>query len=308
MSPGGPVAVLAGGTGGAMLARGLLDVVGDGLTVIANTGDDIEIYGAYVSPDPDLVTFWLADRIDERGWGLDGDSFAVMDGLRELGREIWFHLGDRDLAIGLERARRLADGARLTEAHGEIVTALGVPARVLPMADRPVRTRVLAGDRWWPLQEFMIRRRGEGPVQDVLFRQAAAARPTPEVLAALAGARAIIVGPSNPVISIGPILAVPGMRDAIRSAGVPVVAVSPIVGGRVLKGPTAACLQWAGQPASAAGVAAYYGELIDGIVCDEDGVGAAPHHKTDLRLGDPAARRRVAEETLAFAERLASTV
>src|ERR687887_1780484 len=134
------VVVLAGGTGGAKLARGMLDVVGDDLVVVANTGDDIEIYGAHVSPDPDLVTFWLADRIDERGWGLRGDTFHVMDGLRELGDDVWFNLGDRDLALCLRRARRLAEGARLTEAIDEARRALGVPARVLPMADEPVRT------------------------------------------------------------------------------------------------------------------------------------------------------------------------
>jgi LPPG:FO 2-phospho-L-lactate transferase len=304
MSSSGPVVVLAGGTGGAKLARGLLDVAGEDLTVIANTGDDIEIYEAYVSPDPDLITFWLSDRIDARGWGLDGDTFAVMNALRELGREIWFHLGDRDLAIGLQRARRLAEGARLTEAQAEIVAALGVGARVLPMSDQPVRTRVLAADAWWPLQEFMIRRRGEGPVGDVIFRHAAAARPTAEVLAALSSARAIIIGPSNPIISIGPILAVAGMRQAVRAAAAPVVAVSPIVGGQVLKGPTAACLAWAGHPVSGAGVAGHYGNLIDGLVCDEAVPGVA-HHLTDLRLDDPAARRRVAEETLAFAAQLA---
>ena len=138
-----PVVVLAGGTGGAKLARGMLDVVGaDELVVIANTGDDIEIYGAYVSPDPDLVSFWLADRIDERGWGLAGDTFNVMAGLRELGHDIWFNLGDRDLAIGLERQRRLRDGARLTETLHELGASLGLRARVVPMSDQPVRTRV----------------------------------------------------------------------------------------------------------------------------------------------------------------------
>ena len=182
MSSTGPVVVLAGGTGGAKLARGMLDVVGgDDLVVVANTGDDIEIYGAHVSPDPDLVAFWLADRIDERGWGLAGDTFAVMDGLRALGVDVWFNLGDRDLAIGLERARALDDGARLTEAHARICAALGIGARVLPMSDRPVRTRVMADGSWWSLQEFLIRRRGEGPVQDVDFRHVRAAAPTPEV-------------------------------------------------------------------------------------------------------------------------------
>src|ERR687884_1659630 len=138
------VVLLAGGTGGAKLARGLLDEVGAGLTVIANTGDDLEMYGGYVSPDPDLVTFWLADRIDERGWGLRGDTFHVMDGLRELGDDVWFNLGDRDLAVCLRRARRLAEGATLTQAVDEARRALGVAARVLPPTDDPLRTWVRA--------------------------------------------------------------------------------------------------------------------------------------------------------------------
>ena len=295
------VVVLAGGTGGAKLARGMLDVVGaERLTVVANTGDDVEIYGAHVSPDPDLVTFWLADRIDERGWGLDGDTFNVMDGLRELGVDVWFNLGDRDLALGIERARMLDSGVRLTEAHAALTKQLGVGARVLPMSDRPVRTRVLANGTWWPLQEFMIKRRGEGPIQDVVFAPARAATPTPEVCAALAAARAIVLGPSNPVISIGPILAVDGLAQAIRESEAPVVAVSPLVGGRVVKGPTEACLRWAGQPVSSAGVAAIYAGLIDGLVADEPASGVTTL-QTDVMMGDAESRRRVAEATLQFA-------
>ena len=139
-----PIVVLAGGTGGAKLARGMLDVVGSDLVVVANTADDVEVHGAYVSPDPDLITFWLADEIDRRGWGLRGDSFAVMGALRKLGEDVWFNLGDRDLAIGLRRARRLAEGARPTEVAAELAEAFGVEARVLPMSDAPVRTRVRA--------------------------------------------------------------------------------------------------------------------------------------------------------------------
>lgn len=299
-----PVVVLAGGTGAAKLARGMLDIVGEELVVIANTGDDIEIHGAYVSPDPDLVTFWLADRIDERGWGLRGDTFAVMDGLRELGVDVWFALGDRDLAIGLDRARALDDGARLTDAQTRIATALGVRAAVLPMSDQPVRTRVLTDERWWPLQEFMIRGRGEGPVRDVVFRAARAASPTPEVLDALARARAIVIGPSNPVISIGPILAVPGIVEAIRESPAPVVAVSPLVRGAVLKGPTAACLSWAGHSLDSAGVAAAYADLIDGLVADER-TDAVVTLETDVLLDTPEHRRAVAEATLRFARALA---
>ena len=289
----GPVVVLAGGTGGAKLARGMQDEVGDDLVVIANTGDDVEIHGGHVSPDPDLVTFWLADRIDDRGWGLRGDTFAVMDGLRELGEDVWFNLGDRDLALCLRRARRLAEGARLTEAIDEARVALGVPARVLPMTDDPVRTQVRAEGRWWPFQQFMIRRGGEGPVEGVELRGADDARATPEALEAIAGARAIVIGPSNPVISIGPILAVPGIRDAVLAAPAPVVAVSPLVRGQVLKGPTDAFMAFAGHALDSDGVVAHYAGLLDGLVADEraDGV---PTLETDVEMPDAAARRRVA--------------
>jgi len=297
------VVVLAGGTGGAKLARGMLDVAGEGLTVIANTADDIEIYGAYVSPDPDLVTFWLADRIDERGWGLRDDTFAVMDGLRDLGVDVWFALGDRDLAIGIERARRLAEGARLTETLAELGAALGVSARVLPMSDEPVRTWVRANAEWLPFQEFMIRAGAEGPVQETQLRGIGDALPCAEALAAIAAARAIIIGPSNPVISIGPILTVPEMRQALLDSSAPIVAVSPIVGGAVLKGPTAAFMRWAGHDASTEAIAACYAGLIDGLVADEP-VDGLPVLQTDTLMSDAAGRRRVAAEALAFAEGL----
>jgi LPPG:FO 2-phospho-L-lactate transferase len=297
----GPVVILAGGTGGAKLARGMLDAVGgENLAVIANTGDDIEIYGGYVSPDPDLVTFWLADRIDSRGWGLEGDTFQVMDGLRELGIEVWFNLGDRDLAICLERARRLQSGERLTEAQQALASALGVTARVLPMADQPVRTRVQADQEWWSLQEFLIRRQGQVDVQDVDFRGRGAARPTPEVLAAIADARAIIIGPSNPVISIGPILAVPGMSEAIVASSAPTVAVSPIVGGAIVKGPTESFMRWRGQSLDAAGIANVYAPLLDGVVADEPSA-LLPALETSTLMNDAESRRTLAEQTLRFA-------
>ena len=300
------VVVLAGGTGGAKLARGMLDVVGEELVVVANTADDIEIYNAHVSPDPDLVTYWLADRIDARGYGLRDDTFAVMDGLRELGAEVWFNLGDRDLAVCLRRAERLAAGARLTDALDELGRSLGVGARVLPMSDAPVRTRVRAGGRWWPFQEFMIKRRGEGPVEGVELAGVQAATPPPEVLDAIASARAVIVGPSNPVISIGPILAVPGVRDALAAASAPVVAVSPIVDGEVLKGPTAAFLAWAGQTMDAAGIAATYRGVVDGVVTDEeDAELPVASLITPTLMTDAASRERVARETLGFALALA---
>ncbi len=295
-----PVVVLAGGTGGAKLARGMQDVVGEDLVVVANTADDVEIYGAYVSPDPDLTTFWLAGQIDERGWGLEGDTFAVMDGLRELGREVWFNLGDRDLAIGLERAERMAAGETLTETLAALGAALGIAGRVLPMSDDAVRTRVRAHGRDWPFQEFMIKAGGAGPIDDVTFDGAAQARPTAQVLDAVASARAIIIGPSNPVISIGPIFALPGMREALAEATAPVVAVSPLVGGKVLKGPTEPFLDWAGQPLSSDGIAAVYAGVIDGLLADSP-TDRVASREADVLMSDADGRRRVAEESLQFA-------
>jgi len=300
------VVVLAGGTGGAKLARGMLDVASDALTVIANPGDDVEIYGAYVSPDPDLVTFWLADVIDERGWGLRGDTFHVMEALRELGDDVWFNLGDRDLAWCVRRARRLAEGATVTQALAEGTAALGVRARVLPATDAPVRTAVLTDGTWRAFQEFMVRERAAGPVEGVEFRGAEAARPSDEVLAALEAAEAIVIGPSNPVASIAPMLAIGGLREALRAAAAPVVAVSPFVGGQVVKGPTEPFLQWAGVTTDASGVAAYYGDLLDGLVCDEEGVDAAvPALVTTTLMDGARERERVARETLRFARALA---
>jgi LPPG:FO 2-phospho-L-lactate transferase len=305
-APDGDVVVLAGGTGGAKLARGMADAIDspEHLTVIANTGDDIEIYGAHVSPDPDLVSFWLADTIDERGWGLRDDTFAVMDALRALGVQVWFNLGDRDLAWCLERARMLADdGLSPTVALARLNAAIGVRACVLPMSDDPVRTWVRSGAGWCSFQEFMIRERAEGIVEGLEFRGAEQAIPTERVLAAIARARAIVIGPSNPLASIAPILAVPGIREALSAATAPVVAVSPVVGGEILKGPTAAFMAFAALECNADGVADFYGELLDGIVADEN-VARLPTLQIDTRMDDASARARVARQTLDFAEAL----
>ncbi len=297
--------MLAGGTGGAKLARGMLDVVGpERLTVIANTGDDIEIYGGHVSPDPDLVSFWLADRIDARGWGLAGDTFTVMETLRLLGDEIWFNLGDQDLAIALGRARALAQGRTLTDAHRELNAWLGVRVPVLPMSDRPVRTRVLADGRWWTLQEFLIRAQGAGEVQDVLFRGAREAGTTPAVLAAIAAAEVIVIGPSNPVISIGPMLAIDQLREALIASRAPVVAVSPIVAGEVLKGPTASFMAHRGVEPSARGLAELYGGVSDALVTDEALRLALPTLQTNLLMDAAEGRARLARDTLEFAKSL----
>jgi LPPG:FO 2-phospho-L-lactate transferase len=194
----------------------------------------------------------------------------------------------------------LDEGARLTEAQAAITSALQVPARVLPMTDQPVRTRVMANDRWWPFQEFMIKLAGRADVQDVDFRGLRAAPPTPEVLEAIATARAIVIGPSNPVISIGPILGLEGLRAALRDSPAPVVAVSPLVHGTVVKGPTDAFMQWSQQPLNSTGIAAGYADVIDGLVADGP-TDSLPVLETDVLMDTAQARRRVADQTLRFA-------
>jgi LPPG:FO 2-phospho-L-lactate transferase len=296
------VVLLSGGTGGAKLARGLLDVCEE-LTVVANTGDDVEVHGVHVSPDPDLVTYWLADAIDPRGWGLRGDTSAVMDALRAAGQPAWFHLGDRDLAMCLVRTAELRAGRRLTEAHGAVAAAMGVEARVLPMSDEPVGTHVRHGGREWPFQEYMIVAGAAPPVEGVELRGVERARPTGDVLAALADADLIVVGPSNPVISIGPILALPGMREAVAGAPAPVVAVSPFVGGRSVKGPTEHFCAWAGIERTASGIARVYDGLADGVVADEPAEGV-PCLVTDTLMDDAERRRQAAREIADFGETL----
>lgn len=303
------VALLSGGTGGAKLAAGFQELVGDELTVIANTGDDIAINGLYVSPDPDLVTYWLNGEIDaERGWGIRDDGFVVSDRLAILGAPAWFRLTDKDLATCLYRSHFLAEGGRLTVAQEQICRALGVRARVLPMCDEPVRTRVLSLGDWRPLQEYLILARGEPPVDAIELEGIAEARPTEEVRAALTAADVIVIGPSNPVISIGPILSVPGMRQAIADSGAPVIAVSPFVEGKVLKGPTAVFMQTVGRPATAAGVASLYQGMLDGMLLDEgDGEEPAdvPHlARTNTLMRDPAGRANVAREVLDLAAKI----
>lgn len=296
--------MLAGGTGGAKLARGFQEELGPReVTVVANTADDVEIYGVHVSPDPDLVLYWLAGTIDERGWGVRDDTWRVMEALEAAGRPSWFRLGDRDLAMCLLRTERLRAGERLTRAHGALVEALEVATAVLPMADEPVRTHVLRKGEWRPFQEFMIVDRAEGPIDGVDLHGVEAASPTPEVLEAIARADVIVIGPSNPVISIGPILAVPGMRAALREARAPVVAVSPFVGGHAVKGPTDLFCGWAGIPLHAAGVAEHYADVLDGVVADEH-VPNIPSSICDTLMDGEEGRRRVAGAVLDLARTL----
>jgi LPPG:FO 2-phospho-L-lactate transferase len=298
------VVVLAGGTGGAKLAAGLQEVLGDDLSVIANTGDDVQVLGVHVSPDPDLITYWLCDEIDaERGWGIRDDSFTVFERLKLLGAPEWFGLSDRDLATCLRRTVLLDEGVRLTDAQAEIATALGVQAAVLPMSDQRVRTRVATPQGWLGLQEFLVREHGEPPVSEVEFEGTDEAAPTPDVLEALAAAELIVIGPSNPVISIGPILAVPGLRTAIQDADAKVVAVSPFVAGEVVKGPTHKFMEAVDVAPSTLGLVELYGELVDGFLVDAedpDPPRQLPTRLTPTLMSDSATRRAVAEATLEF--------
>jgi LPPG:FO 2-phospho-L-lactate transferase len=305
------VALLAGGTGGAKLAAGMQEEIGADLTVIANTGDDIETLGVHVSPDPDLVTYWLSGEIDaERGWGIRDDTFTVFERLARLGAPDWFSLSDRDLAACLYRREFLDAGGRLTDAQAQIARGLGVAARVLPMCDSPVRTRVRTGAGERGLQEYLIVDGGRPEVLGVELEGVAEAEASAEVVEALSRADAIVVGPSNPVISIGPILAVPGVREAIAAAGAPVVAVSPFVAGKVVKGPTDRFMAAIGRPSTAAGVASLYAGAIDAMVVDAGDPDPPPDEIPTLAAqtlmdGTPA-RARLARIVLDYAAELAA--
>jgi LPPG:FO 2-phospho-L-lactate transferase len=303
--------VLAGGSGGAKLAAGIQELLGEGLSVIANTADDIEVLGVDVSPDPDLVTYWLAGQIDEeRGWGIKGDTFSAFEQLVRLGAPDWFSLSDRDLATCLYRRHFVAEGGRRTDAQAQIARSLGVRAKVLPMCEQRVRTRVRTPGGWRDLQEFLIVDRAQPVVEGIELEGIADAEPTSEVLAAIAGADAVVIGPSNPVISIGPILAVTALREALAAAGSPVLAVSPYVAGEVVKGPTDAFMSAIGRPSTAAGVATLYDGLIEAMVCDEADPEPPPEGIEILRcptlMEGREGRRRLAERTLEFARNLRS--
>jgi LPPG:FO 2-phospho-L-lactate transferase len=308
------VVLLAGGTGGAKLAVGLRDLLhGFGneppdqpgqLIVIANTADDIEVYDVHVSPDPDLITFRLAGVLNEHGFGIEGEGHALMDERRAAGEEIWFELGDEDMAVCATRARLLASGLPLTTAHTSATSEYHLGgARVIPMSDEPVRTIVETVDGDRGIQQFLIQDRSEPEIKSVRFDGIEGASITSRVENALSVAELIIVGPSNPIISVAPILSTPGMADALRGAAAPVLGVSPFVGGEVLKGPTAKFLEAAGHPATSAGAADYYraehGDLIDAWISDDPIPGHA-HHLANVHMSDPGRTRSVAAEVLRY--------
>ena len=268
----GTVIALSGGIGGAKLALGLAHVLPPGeLLIIANTGDDFEHLGLHVSPDIDTLVYTLAGLANqELGWGRADESWAFMDALGALGGETWFRLGDRDLAMHVERTRRLRAGESLSAITDDIRRRLGVAPRILPMSDDAVRTRVETPEGWLDFQDYFVRQQYRPVVRGLRFDGASTARPQAELLAALASGavRAIIICPSNPFISIDPILAVPGLRDAIAHCGAPVVAVSPIIAGQAVKGPTAKMMRELGIAPGAAAVARRYGDLLHGFVLD----------------------------------------
>jgi len=303
------VVELAGGVGGAKLAEGLQAVMGAGLTVIVNTADDTERHGLLVCPDHDTVLYTLAGLENEEfGWGLAGDSWTAMGALERYGEEGWFRLGDLDLATHVVRTDRLRGGARLTDVLLGLQGALGIAATILPMADEPVRTRVRTGDRWLDFQDYFVRLRQAPDVHEVEFVGLADAQPTAEVTAAIEAAEVIVIAPSNPIVSVGPILAVPGMTEllaAARGRGTPIVAVSGIIGGKALKGPADRMLASLGHEPSALGVARGYAGLIDVFVMDTAdaalealGIGAVV---TDSIMTDDASRERLAREVLGAA-------
>ena len=266
---------IAGGTGAAKLLRGLAAArPRDALTVIGNTGDDAEIWGLHVSPDLDTVMYALAGRLDTaRGWGLTGETFRCLEAMGDLGAQTWFNLGDRDLATHLHRTRALREGLPLSAVMAELCGRLGVAARVLPMSDEPVRTRVRTPDGWLSFQEYFVREKAQVQVLEVEYAGASQARPAPGVLEAICEAEVVVVCPSNPVTSVGPVLAVPGIADALTGARARVVAVSPIVGGAAVSGPAGALMRARGLSVSAVGVAAAYAPWLGTLVIDRSDTG-----------------------------------
>jgi LPPG:FO 2-phospho-L-lactate transferase len=264
------VTALAGGVGASKLLLGLYEVMDPrALTVIVNTGDDITLHGLKISPDLDIVTYSLAGIVDPaKGWGFRGETFHALKRLAKYGRADWFNLGDRDLATHIHRTALLAEGKTLTEAAESVRTALGVKARILPMSDQPIPTIIDSSEGVLHFQEYLVKRRCEPIVQAIRFEGAESARPAPGVLQAIQDADRVIICPSNPLISIGPILSVPGIRDALRARKRDVIAVCPIVGGKSLKGPSDKMLAQLGYDTSALGVAKLYSDFIGTFVID----------------------------------------
>jgi len=281
------IVVLTGGTGGAKFVEGLRQAAStDELTFIVNTGDDLEWWGLYVSPDLDSITYALAGLLSrERGWGVKGDTFFCLQAMGELDEPIWFHIGDRDLAVHLLRSKMLAQGKTLTEVTNEICRRLGVQARILPMSNSRVETRVDTPIGELHFQEYFVRRWFQDPVKSVRFAGATEAEPAPGVVEAILGAKLVILAPSNPVTSIGPILSVSGIREALRQTSATVAVVSPIVGDAPVSGPAGILMAAQGLPVSIAGVAKTYEDFLDVLIADlRDSQAASQLSRPGLRV------------------------
>jgi LPPG:FO 2-phospho-L-lactate transferase len=266
------VTVLAGGVGAARFLEGVIAVVPqEEVTVISNVGDDEEFFGLHVSPDIDTVIYTLAGAIDPaRGWGLEGETFHALEALRRFGYDAWFNLGDGDLATHVHRTQVLREGGTLSEATRSIAQAFGLRLSVLPVTDNRLRTIVSTDDGEFPFQEYFVRRRTEDDVRAVRFEGADVARPAPGIIDAIRDADVVAVAPSNPIVSIGPILAVPGVREALRETRATVVGVSPIIGGKTVKGPADRMMASLGMTPTCVGVAKQYAEFLDVLVIDEE--------------------------------------
>lgn len=307
------VVALAGGVGGAKLALGLAHVLpAEHLTVAVNTADDFEHWGLYICPDLDTVTYTLAGVANpETGWGLKDETWNVLAAMEKVGGETWFRLGDKDLAKHLERTRRLKAGESLTSIMADLARRLGTNTRIVPMSDQPVRTMVTTPNGELAFQDWFVRRRCEPVVTSVRFAGVEQARPH-KVLADFAGTRAVIVCPSNPFVSVAPILALPGVRSALQNARCPRIAVTPIVGGQAIKGPAAKMLAELGHDVSALGVARFYTGLVDGFVLDALDSKLGPQIEalgmrvliTDTMMRNDADKERLAAATLEFADRI----
>ena len=303
----GQVVLLSGGVGGARLARGLAAVLAPAdLAVVVNVADDEEMYGLHVSPDLDTVAYTLAGSEGPQGWGRAGDTFAVMDHLAALGADTRFRVGDADLAANLLRTAALRSGETLAAATGRLAAALGIACRLLPATDDPLRTRLrVSSGEWLSFQDYFVLRGHRDEVRELEYRGADHARPAPGVLEALAVAALVVIAPSNPPLSIWPILAVPGIREAVAAA-TRVVAVSPLFGGRALKGPADRVMAALGLPPGNAGVLAAYDGLLTDLVVDEGdrpdvaglGGGTVRLHATDTRIAEPAAAAHLARTLL----------
>jgi len=302
----GPVLALSGGVGGAKLALGLCRILPpDTLTIVANTGDDFEHLGLAISPDLDTLLYTLSGNDNpELGWGRRGETWNFMAALEALGGETWFRLGDGDLATHVERTRRLKAGESLSAIIDDFRRRLGIIARLLPMSDDPVRTRLRTPEGWLDFQDYFVRLRCAPVISELAFEGAETARPYPDFLATLADPdlRAIVICPSNPFISIDPILAVPGIRAALRDCHAPVVAVSPIIGGKAVKGPTAKMMAELGLPVDAAAVAHHYRDFLDLYIADEEDAAAV------AGLDIPVVLTHTLMQSLADREALARTV